>query len=305
MIHPSYVALLKSGELERRVNQALSDLEHCNLCPRNCGVNRIKNEKGFCKTGRFAFVSSHNLHNGEEPPISGENGSGTIFFTNCNLRCKFCQNYPISQLGNGVEAPPNILSQMMLDLQKRGAHNINLVTPSHVTTQFIEALFIAAENGLNIPIVYNSNGYEALKSLKLLDGIIDIYMPDIKYSNNESSIKCSEAPNYFEISKKAIEEMYKQVGNFTLNNQNIGIKGLLIRHLVLPNDLSGSERSFDFIANKLSNKIPVNCMSQYFPAWKAKNEKDLERKITKQEYEHALNLLDKYKLSEGWKQEAP
>jgi putative pyruvate formate lyase activating enzyme len=300
MTHPAYISLLKSGELARRAGLAHSAMRECRLCPRDCGVNRIKDEKGFCGIGRLAGVASHNLHTGEEPPISGTKGSGTIFFTGCNMHCRFCQNYPISQLRHGEKVSPQRLARMMLNLERRGAHNINLVTPSHVVPQFLAGLVIAAKEGLRLPIVYNSSGYEGMEALKLLDGLIDIYMPDIKYSNRDSAERCSMAPNYWEHVCPAIKEMYRQVGALQMDEDGIGVRGMLIRHLVLPVGLSGSERVFEFIAKELSTDVPVNLMSQYFPADEAVGDPVLGRRITKDEFAQAEKALHQYGLKEGW-----
>jgi len=260
----------------------------------------MRDEKGFCGIGRRAGVASHNLHFGEEPPISGHRGSGTIFFTGCNMRCRFCQNYPISQLRHGEKVPPRRLARMMLNLQKRGAHNINLVTPSHVVPQFLAGLAIAAREGLRLPIVYNSSGYDGLEALKLLDGVIDIYMPDIKYSDRDSAERCSQAPDYWEHVRPAIREMFRQVGALEMDEEGVGVRGLLIRHLVLPAGLSGSEKVFEFIAKELGRDVPVNLMSQYFPADKAVGDPVLGRRITKEEFREAEEALHRYGLREGW-----
>ncbi|MFH1653725.1 MAG: radical SAM protein [Pseudomonadota bacterium] len=295
-INSSYTEL----SLSKRKEDSLAELANCKLCPRECGVNRLNDEKGVCNTGRFARVASHNLHFGEEPPISGTKGSGTIFFAYCNLKCAFCQNYPISQLGNGEITPPEKLARMMISLQKRGAHNINLVTASHVVPQFIEALHIAASDGLKIPIVYNTSGYDGMKSLKLLDGIVDIYMPDIKYSDDRTAMKYSSAPKYWEIATKAVREMYRQVGNMITDDEDIAKKGLLIRHLVLPDNLSGSEKVFEFIASEISRDVPVNLMSQYFPANKGVSDPVIGRRVNKEEFCKAEKLLKKFGLENGW-----
>ncbi len=297
---PSYLQLLETGELARRVGQAYAALRSCKLCPHECGNNRLRDELGVCRTGKVCKVASANLHHGEEPPITGTRGSGTIFFSYCNLRCIFCQNYPISQMGNGKPAPPHRLAELMLDLQKRGAHNINLVTPSHVTAQFLAGLLIAAKNGLNIPIVYNSSGYEGLEALKLLNEVVDIYMPDIKYFDDKIAQKYSGATNYHQHNCLALKEMYNQVGPLEVDENGIGTKGMLIRHLVLPGGLSSSERLFKFVANKLSPKIPVNLMSQFFPAHKAPQDEIINREITKKEFEQAEQALLKWNLTEGW-----
>ena len=299
-MRPLYTALSESGELARRAGRAYAAMKSCRLCPRDCGINRLKDEKGFCGIGKVAGVASHNLHTGEEPPISGTRGSGTIFFTGCNMHCRFCQNYPISQLRHGERASPQRLARMMLNLQKRDAHNINLVTPSHVVPQFLAGLAIAAKKGLKLPIVYNSSGYEGMEALELLDGVIDIYMPDIKYSTRDSAERCSMAPDYWERVRPAIKEMYRQVGALTMDDDGIGVRGLLIRHLVLPAGLSGSEEVFEFIANELGRDVPVNLMSQYFPADKAVGDPILGRRITKEEFAEAEKALHEYDLKEGW-----
>ena len=297
---PAYLNLLEENKLKNRTDQAVALLENCTLCPRRCGVNRLDDEKGACKSGRFAKVASHNLHFGEEPPITGTRGSGTIFFSGCNLKCIFCQNYPISQLCNGKIVKPKELAQMMLNLQKRGAHNINLVTPSHVVPQFLEGLLIAAKGGLKIPIVYNSNGYEGLEALKLLDGIVDIYMPDIKYASRNSAEKCSSAPNYWDHVRPTLKEMLRQVSPLELDDEEMAVRGLLIRHLVLPGDLDSSDIVFEFIAKELSKKVPVNLMSQYFPAHNAIDDPILNRRITKEEFARAETALHRWGLDEGW-----
>jgi len=299
-MEPSYLSLLKSGKLAKRVTAAHAALKNCTLCPRFCKVNRLEDERGFCRTGKTAKVASHNLHHGEEPPISGTKGSGTIFFSNCNLRCIFCQNYPISQLGHGETVDDERLATMMLNLQKRGAHNINLVTPSHVVPQFLAGLKIAAEEGLKLPIVYNSSGYEGLEALKLLDGIVDIYMPDLKYVTDEPAERYSSATKYWEAAKLAVKEMYRQVGPLEMDDDGIGVRGLLIRHLILPGGLAGSDKVFEFIAEELSTDIPVNLMSQYFPAHKAVDDPLLSRRITKREFSEAEKALHKWKLDNGW-----
>ncbi|HPW45978.1 MAG TPA: radical SAM protein [bacterium] len=300
---PSYLELSRCGELESRASAAIEAMERCDLCPRGCRVNRASGEIGFCRVGRKAGVASHNLHFGEEPPITGTKGSGTIFFTGCNMRCKFCQNYPISQNGNGEIVSAERLAEMMLSLQGRGAHNINLVSPSHMAAQFLESLCIAAKKGLRIPIVYNSSGYEGMKALKLLDGVIDIYMPDIKYATAEAAKFCSSAPDYWRHARPAIIEMYRQVGALQMDEEGIGVRGMLIRHLVLPNGLASSREIFRFVAEELGTDIPVNLMSQYFPAHAAVDDPILRRKITKEEFEAAKEALLEFNLVEGWMQE--
>lgn len=298
--YPAYLALSESGELAKRAGRAYAAMSDCRLCPRDCGADRIGGKLGFCRTGKVCKVSSHNLHFGEEPPITGLSGSGTIFFAQCNLRCKFCQNYPISQMGHGALTPPERLSQMMLNLQRRGAHNINLVTPSHVVPQFLAALAIAAREGLRLPIVYNSSGYDGLDSLKLLDGVVDIYMPDIKYATRDAAERLSNAPDYWDAARPAVKEMYRQVGPLTMDEDGIGVRGLLIRHLVLPAELASSEKVFEFIAKDLSPDVPVNLMSQYFPAGDAVGDPLIGRRITGDEFAKAKRALKKWKLDKGW-----
>jgi len=303
MTWPSYLKLSETGELARRAGKAYVAMRSCMLCPRNCNVNRLRGEKGFCRTGKVCKVASANLHHGEEPPISGQRGSGTIFFSNCNLRCIFCQNYPISQFGNGEYATPEDLAKMMFRLQERGAHNINLVTPSHVVAQFLAGLAIAAREGLKIPIVYNCSGYDGMEALKLLDGVVDIYMPDIKYCEHEAAERYSGATKYWDAVRPAVKEMFRQVGPLVVDDEGIGVKGLFIRHLVLPGGLASSDKIFEFIATELSRDVPVNLMSQYFPAHKALGDLVLGRRITREEFKEAEDALHKWGLTEGWIQQ--
>lgn len=294
---------LSENEFSTRVKQLNSLLESCELCPRKCKVNRLKNELGFCRTGKNSLVSSQNMHFGEEPPISGLDGSGTIFFTHCNLQCVFCQNYPISQLGNGNEITIDKLAEIMLWLQKCGAHNINLVTPSHVIPQFVEAVYLASRKGLNIPLVYNSSGYDSVDTLKYLDGIVDIYMPDAKYWDDKNADKYSSAISYREFNSAALKEMYRQVGNLALNKDGIAVKGLLIRHLVLPNNIAGSEEILKFVAKEISPDTYMSIMAQYHPANKSDKIPELSRRVTQEEYDKVLDLAEKLCLVNGWHQE--
>lgn len=287
--------------MQDKIKAAYNLLRSCTLCPRGCGVNRLKGEKGFCKAGLLPMVASYHAHFGEEPPISGYKGSGTIFFTHCSLRCVFCQNYPISHQGEGKEVSINELADMMLKLQRQGCHNINFVTPTHYTPQILEAIFIAKKKGLNVPLVYNCGGYESIETLKLLDGIIDIYMPDMKYSDSKVAEKYSSAPDYFEISKKAVKEMYRQAGDLQVKN-GIAQKGLLIRHLVLPDNLAGSRRIFDFIMKELSSNTYVNIMAQYYPCHLAYKFPELTRRITHREYIDTLKLAKGKGLAGGFRQ---
>lgn len=300
MREASYTKLRTSGELARRAERAKAMLESCALCPRECGANRLGGETGVCGAGARARVSSHNSHHGEEPPISGFNGSGTIFLTHCNLKCIFCQNYPISHLGNGQTVSAEQLAGMMLSLQRRGCHNINFVTPTHYMPQIVEALDIAAGAGLRIPIVYNCGGYESLEALRLLDGIVDVYMPDIKYSDEGPARRFSGAPDYFKHACAAIKEMQRQVGVLEADADGIAVRGLLIRHLVLPNGLAGSRRSLEFIAREISPDTFVSVMEQYFPAHKALSDPDISRRITREEYREVVGMVDEFGLTNGW-----
>ena len=284
-------------EIQSRAEEAIRRLEHCDICPRRCGVNRADGEQGFCRTGRLAKVSSAGPHYGEEPPLVGYHGSGTIFFAGCNLACVFCQNYEISQLDMGVEVTAERLAGIMMHLQLTGCHNVNLVTPTHVVPQILEALVIACEMGLSIPLVYNSGGYDSVETLRLLDGIIDIYMPDAKYGSDEMAIRYSNAPGYVEVMKAAIREMHRQVGDLVIEN-GIAVRGLLVRHLVLPNNLAGTEEVVRFIS-ELSKNTYINIMDQYRPEYRADQYTELSRRITLSEYREALRLARAAGLSRG------
>ncbi len=283
------------------IKKAYKLMESCRLCPRKCGINRLKDKTGFCKAGRLPMVSSFHAHFGEEPPISGRNGSGTIFFAHCSLRCVFCQNYPISHLGHGKEARLEELAGMMLRLQTEGCHNINFVTPTHYMPQILEAVFIARDKGLKVPLVYNCGGYESIEALEILDGIIDIYMPDMKYSDDMSAKKYSNAPDYFEINKIAVKEMYRQTGDLKIH-RGIANKGILIRHLVLPENLAGSQKIFEFIANEVSPDTYVNIMAQYYSCHSASKFPEIDRRITTREYMGAIRLAEKTGLKNGFRQ---
>lgn len=284
-------------ELQSRAEEAIHRLEHCEICPRRCGVNRIDGELGFCRTGRLAKVSSAGPHYGEEPPLVGYHGSGTIFFAGCNLACVFCQNYEISQLDLGVEVTAERLAGIMMHLQLTGCHNINLVTPTHVVPQILEALVIASEMGLSIPLVYNSGGYDSVDTLRLLDGIVDIYMPDAKYGSDEMAMRYSNAPGYVGVMKAAIKEMHRQVGDLVIEN-GIAVRGLLVRHLVLPDNLAGTEEVVRFIS-ELSKNTYINIMDQYRPEYRADRYRELSRRITLSEYREALRLARAVGLSRG------
>ncbi len=262
-------------------------LNPCRLCPRECRVNRPAGELGNCRAGFKPKVSSYHQHFGEEYCLVGRSGSGTIFFTHCNLHCVYCQNYDISQHGIGREITIENLARMMIELQELGTHNINLVTPTPWVPQIVEALSLAQQNGLRIPIVYNCGGYESVETLKMLEGIIDIYMPDIKYGDNKKGEKYSKVPDYWDVVKKALKEMHRQVGDLIIEN-GIAKKGLLIRHLVLPNDLADSKKCLDFIINELSKNSFVNIMDQYYPTYKANQYPELNRRITPKEFREAI-----------------
>jgi len=299
----SYVELYERGILRKRKEELNKLLENCHLCPRKCLVNRLQDEKGFCGAGRRVVVSSYNLHFGEEPPISGYRGSGTIFFTHCNLRCCFCQNYPISQLGNGQEVDISELARMMVKLQKLGAHNINFVTPTHYVPQIVEALELAVGEDLRVPLVYNSGGYDSVETLKLLDGIVDIYMPDAKYSNPERAHTYSRAADYFEVNRKALLEMHRQVGDLKMDREGIAKRGLLIRHLVMPEDVAGSRKVLEFIAKNISKNTYMSIMAQYHPAHLAFEFPELSRRISKREYDAVLKMANELGLERGWRQD--
>lgn len=290
MFEPCYIKLCKSGELARRVEEAREMLKLCRVCPRQCEVNRLEGEKGVCRVGEFPMVSSYHPHFGEERPLVGRLGSGTVFFTYCNLLCIFCQNYDISHLGHGQEVSLVRLAEMMLELQSMGCHNINLVTPTHVVPQILGALPHAIEGGLRIPLVYNTGGYDSVDTLRLLDGVIDIYMPDFKYSDREVAKKLSKAEDYPEVARTAISEMHRQVGDLLMDEMGIAQRGLLVRHLVLPEGLAGTREVMRFIAREISPHTYVNVMDQYYPCHKAFDYPPMNRRITQEEYEEAVKI---------------
>ncbi|MDD2364941.1 MAG: 4Fe-4S cluster-binding domain-containing protein [Desulfuromonadaceae bacterium] len=298
-----YAALFKSGELLRRIYDAYHRLASCDLCPHNCGVNRIKGESGVCGAALLPKIASANIHNGEEPPISGTNGSGTIFLTGCSLKCVFCQNFPISQFGNGEEITTKELAARMLKLQKRKAHNINFVTPTHFLPQILAALWIAIPQGFSLPIVWNSSGYEKVDALKLLDGVVSVYLPDMKYCDDSEAVKISSAPGYREINRAAVHEMKDQVGNLLMDLNGMAVSGLIIRHLVLPNQLAGTHETLGWIAENLGTETYISLMRQYFPANKAVSSAVLNRKINDDEYDQAADWLEDVGLENGWVQD--
>lgn len=297
---PVYISEISLQELKERKDQLYDLLESCKLCPNECGGDRRVSDKGNCRSGYLPIVSSYGPHFGEEPPLVGRFGSGTIFFTNCNLDCKFCQNYDISHLGIGREVTIDELASMMIYLQNRGCHNINFVTPTHFTPQIVDALIIARERGLEIPLVYNCGGYESVNTLKLLDKIIDIYMPDIKYSSNEAALKYSGISNYWDVVRLAIKEMHRQVGDLYISSSGIAKRGLLIRHLVLPNDAAGSKKVLDFIKDEISINSYVNIMDQYRPVYLAKNFPEINRFISNKEYLEIINYARENGLHRGF-----
>ncbi|MEE8472817.1 MAG: radical SAM protein [Dehalococcoidia bacterium] len=265
----AYRELYLGGELAGRVEEALARLSACRMCPRGCGVDRLRGETAKCRTGRWAFVSSFGPHFGEEAPLVGRGGSGTIFFSHCNLRCVFCQNHDISQRGGGREVGPEELGGMMLSLEERGCHNINLVSPSHVVPQFLEALLLAAERGLSVPIVYNTGGYDTLETLGLLDGVVDIYMPDMKFSDAGTALRFSGVEHYPQMNRAAVKEMHRQVGDLVVDGWGVARRGLLVRHLVLPFDLAGTEGVVEFLAREVTQGTYFNIMDQYRPCYRA------------------------------------
>lgn len=277
-------------------------LEKCTICPHNCGINRQKEQVGRCKSKDTVKIALYSTHNFEEPCISGKNGSGTVFFSNCNLNCVFCQNYEISQKGKGKEITIEELAEIFIKQQENNVENINLVTPTSYVPQIIEAIKIAKNNGLKIPIVYNTNGYEKVETIKMLEGYIDIYLPDLKYSDNLLAKRLSKVDNYFEIATNAIKEMYRQVGKPIFNDNGIMQKGMIIRHLVLPNHILNSRRVLKWINDNM-NEVYVSIMAQYFPTFKAKEIDDINRKLTKEEYQEIEKYLYRLNLENGYIQE--
>ena len=303
---PSYINVLKSGELFSRSEAAYNNLVSCTCCLRDCKVDRINGEYGICTSGHLPIVSSYTPHFGEEPVLSGTKGAGNIFFGNCNLKCIYCQNFEISQNQKSEkhrEVTHNRLAEIMIELQNKNCHNIGLVSPTHFSATILKSIYIAAQNGLAIPIIYNTNGYDSVEMLKLYDGVVDIYLPDFKYGNSEYAKKYSLVDNYFEKTKEAIKEMFRQVGDELVYDGDVVVRGLIIRHLILPNDLSETEKVFKFIAEELNQKVHISLMSQYYPANKAYKDILIDRALRNSEYDKALRLLDKYGLHNGWIQE--
>ena len=303
-IQPLYLRI-SEAEFRKKINQLFAILQSCQVCPRKCQVNRLKGEKGFCQLGYLPVVASYHPHFGEEKVLVGTRGSGAIFFSCCNLACLYCQNYEISQFRKGREISFERLAEMMIELQNLGCHNINLVTPTPQVPQIVKALFLARKKGLRLPIVYNTGGYDSKEILKILDGLIDIYMPDLKYSDDKIALKYSRVPDYFERAKEAVKEMHRQVGDLKLEVEDkkikisergiegIALRGLLVRHLVLPNNLAGSKKIFEFLAKEISPNTFINIMDQYYPHYQAHRLPEINRPITAEEFNFALELAKK------------
>jgi putative pyruvate formate lyase activating enzyme len=285
---PAFQFLLANGELERRALHALEKLTDCTLCPWHCHVNRAAGKTSQCRSGSQVRIYSYMPHHGEEKPLRGKNGSGAIFFSGCNMHCQYCQNSDISQENYGMLVDSEKLAHMMLDLQAQGCHNINLVSPTHVIPQILAALVIAAREGLHLPLVYNTGGYDSLETLQLLDGIVDIYLPDMKYADQAIAQKYSGIPDYPSFNQAAVREMHRQVDNLQLDEDGIALRGLLVRHLLLPANLAGTRQMIDFIAREISAETYLNIMNQYRPDYNARNYPELMRLITREEYQQAL-----------------
>ena len=302
---PSYLRLTRTGELVRRVDAARALLSPCRVCPRECGIDRLHGEIGYCRSGPLPRISSFGPHFGEEPPLVGTHGSGTIFFSSCNMRCVFCQNYSISQERQGTEVSCDDLAGIMIRLRDLGCHNINFVSPTHFVPQVLESVLLAAEKGLDIPLVYNTGTYDSVVALKLLEGVFDIYMPDAKYGSDEVAFSLSDAPGYVTVMKEAIGEMQRQVGDLRME-KGIAVKGLLVRHLVLPHNLAGSKEVFRFIAEEVSPDAYVNVMDQYRPCGRIVGDlrhphhRSLMRGITRSEYREAVSAARSYGLHRGF-----
>ncbi len=294
---PAYLELLEGGRLRRRAEAALDLFGECVLCARHCEVDRTGDAKGaVCRTGPKARISSFGPHHGEENPLRGTRGSGTIFFAWCNLRCLFCQNWDISWKGEGTEVDATELAAMMLSLQIQGCHNINVVSPSHAAAQILEAVAIAAENGLRLPLVWNSGGYDSAETLELLDGVVDIYMPDMKYGDSDLARKYSKIRDYVGVNRRAVAEMHRQVGDLALDGRGIATRGLLVRHLVLPNGLAGTEEVLGFLANEVSRDTYINIMGQYRPCYRAHEYPELNRRPSADEMREAFGIAERLGL---------
>jgi putative pyruvate formate lyase activating enzyme len=305
-IEPGYIALYRSGELERRVEALEARLAACDICPRGCGVNRLEDERGFCHSGLLPIVASVCAHHGEEPVLSGTRGSGAIFLGNCNMRCVYCQNHQISQdykAQKRHEVETGVLAEHMLFLQDElGCHNINFVSPSHFVPQLVRAVLEAVPLGLRLPLVYNTSSYDSVATLRELDGIISVYLADLRYASNKWGRRFSKAPGYVERARAAIREMYRQVGNLLVDEENIAQKGLIVRHLILPNGIAGSRDSLGWLVGEVSPRVAVSLMSQYFPAHLAPRLPLLSRTITSEEYDEVSDLVEELGIENGWMQ---
>jgi putative pyruvate formate lyase activating enzyme len=298
-----YFDLYNSGELLARVRAAYSRLRSCDLCPHECRVDRLAGATGVCRVAWQPRIASANVHHGEEPPISGSRGSGTIFLSNCSLSCRFCQNFPISQMGNGTDITTLELAGRMLKLQAQGVHNINFVTPGHFLPQILAALYLAIPQGFRLPIVWNSSGYEKVDALRLLDGVVAIYLPDMKYAGDDEAVRFSSAPGYREINRAAVKEMLRQVGHLRMDGEGVALGGLIIRHLVLPEGGAGTRQTLAWIAENLGRETHISLMNQFFPAHRAADTPGLHRKLLGEEYEEAVAALEEHGLENGWVQE--
>jgi putative pyruvate formate lyase activating enzyme len=303
---PEYIALYRSGELERRVERLEARLAECDICPRECGARRTEGKIGACNTGLLPIIASYCAHHGEEPVLSGTRGSGTIFFGNCNMRCVYCQNHQISQDPEAQqrnEIDTRVLTERMLYLQNElHCHNINLVTPSHLVPQITRAVLEAVSLGLRLPLVYNTSSYDSWKTLKELDGVISVYLADLRYASNEMGRKYSRVRGYVEHSRAAIKEMQRQVGDLVVDEEGIAQKGLIIRHLILPNRIAGSEESLKWLVEEVSPKVAVSIMAQYYPAHRARRYRELRRKITPEEYQEVVKIVERLGIENGWMQ---
>ncbi len=302
---PGYVGLAESGELRKRIDCALEHLRDCRLCPRECGVDRQTGQLGYCRAGARAKIYSHMSHPGEEPPISGALGSGTIFFSHCTLSCRYCKNCRFSQLHEGRECSANELAAMMAELAADGCHNLNIVTGTHFIPAILEALRKAVRAGVSIPLVWNTSSYESRAALELLDGVADIYLADLRYYSSEPAEAYSDAPDYPAVSRKALLEMQRQVGPLVLDENGVATRGLIVRHLVLPNDAAGTRSAMRFVASALGTDTYVSLMSQYYPAHLAGGDPVLGRRITRAEWDDAVRALEDAGLANGWIQEYP
>src|SRR5215472_447175 len=289
---PGYLVLYETGELAERADAAWELLRGCTVCPQNCPRDRTRGLTGACHSGTEVIVGSWNVHRREEPPISGTRGAGTIFFGGCQARCSYCQNFWLSQMGHGLRVSYQRLADMMLSLQRKGCHNLDLVTPTHFVPQILKALVVAIDKGLRIPLVYNCAGYEHVHTLRLLDGVVDIYLPDAKYSSNQEAMRTSKMHHYVEFNRAALKEMYRQVGGLQVDEEGIATRGLIVHHLVMPGGHAGTREVLGWIANEVGTDIGLSVMDQYFPAYKALNDPSLNRRLTWAEYREALDIVE-------------